>query len=57
MSSGTSTQYILSEDYNTMPDEQVVKWANEGNECAQEHLIRKYKICKSKSKILFSCWS
>lgn len=54
MSSGVSFKYVKAEDYETMPDELVVEWANEGDVLAQEHLIRKYKnFVRAKARSYF----
>lgn len=54
MSSGASAKYIRLEDYESMPDELVVSWVNEGDEIAQEHLIRKYKnFVRAKARSYF----
>lgn len=54
MSSGVSFKYVKVEDFETMPDELVVAWANEGDILAQEHLIRKYKnFVRAKARSYF----
>lgn len=54
MSSGVSFKYVRAEDYETMPDELVVDWANGGDVLAQEHLIRKYKnFVRAKARSYF----
>lgn len=54
MSSGVSFKYVKAEDYETMPDELVVDWANDGDRLAQEHLIRKYKnFVRAKARSYF----
>ncbi len=54
MSSGASAKYIKSEDYDSMPDNLVAKWANDGDTFALDHLIRKYKnVVKAKARSYF----
>lgn len=54
MSSDTIEKYTRSEDYDIVPDELVVEWANEGDVLAQEHLIRKYKnFVRAKARSYF----
>ncbi len=54
MSSGASAKYIKNDDYETMPDELVVLWANDGDTFALDYLIRKYKnIVRARARSYF----
>jgi RNA polymerase sporulation-specific sigma factor len=53
MGSGASVKSIKP-DYETMPDEEVVALSNQGDDSAQEYLIRKYKnFVRLKARLYF----
>lgn len=54
MSSGASVKSIKSIDYDSIPDEKIASWANDGDSTALDYLIRKYKnIVRAKARSYF----
>lgn len=54
MSSGALRNNIKKEDYVTAPDELIVSWANGGDKCALEYLVKKHKnFVRAKARSYF----
>ena len=44
----------MGKDYEMFTDKELVQLAGQGDDCAEEHLIRKYKeIVRSRARIYF----